>query len=93
MAWTLQRSAGHTAEIILVGRVWPGLNVSAAHAQEHGPLSACPGALSWRVAMSASDQFRRYAEEALAIAEAKTEEEKQTLLGLLCTWAEAAVSV
>jgi hypothetical protein len=42
--------------------------------------------------MSASDQFRQYAEEAmLAIAEAKTEEEKQTLLGLLCTWAEAAV--
>ena len=42
--------------------------------------------------MSASNQFRQYAEEAMvAIAEAKTEEEKQALLGLLCTWAEASV--
>jgi hypothetical protein len=42
--------------------------------------------------MSNSAQFRQYAEEAmLGIAEAKTDEEKQILLELLCTWAEAAV--
>jgi hypothetical protein len=43
--------------------------------------------------MSESDQFRQYAEEAMLwIAQAKTEEEKQLLLQLLCTWAEAAVA-
>jgi hypothetical protein len=36
--------------------------------------------------MSASDQFRQYAEEALLwIAQAKTEEEKQLLVELMCT--------
>jgi hypothetical protein len=45
------------------------------------------------MAMSASDQFRQYAEEAmLGIAEAKTKEEKQVLLDLLGTWAKAAVA-
>jgi len=43
--------------------------------------------------MSESDQFRQYAEEAMLwIAQAKTEEKKQLLLQLLCTWAEAAVA-
>ena len=37
--------------------------------------------------MSESDQFRQYAEEALLwAAQAKTEEEKQLLIELLCTW-------
>ena len=39
------------------------------------------GALSRRVAMSESDQFRRYAEEAMLwIAQAKTAAEKQVLV-------------
>ncbi len=43
--------------------------------------------------MSESDQFRQYAEEAMLwIAQAKTEEEKQLLLELLCTWTAAAVA-
>ena len=41
--------------------------------------------------MSESDQFRQYAEEAMVwVAQAKTEEEKQLLLELLCTWTAAA---
>jgi len=49
--------------------------------------------LSRRVAMSESDQFRQYAEEALLwIAQAKTEEEKQTMFELMCTWTAAAVA-
>ena len=36
--------------------------------------------------MSASNQFRQYAEEAMRwMAEAKSKEEKQVLLDLLCT--------
>jgi len=43
------------------------------------------GALSRRVAMSESDQFRQYAEEAMRwVAQSKTEEEKQLLIELLC---------
>ena len=39
-----------------------------------------------------SSQFRQYAEEALLwVAQSKTEEEKQLLLGLVRTWIEAAV--
>ena len=42
--------------------------------------------------MSESDQFRQYAEEALLwVAQSKTEEEKQLLLGLVLTWTQAAV--
>ena len=42
--------------------------------------------------MSESDQFRQYAEEAMVwVAQAKTEEEKQLLLELLCTWTAAVV--
>jgi hypothetical protein len=42
--------------------------------------------------MSESDQFRQYAEEALLwAAQSKTEEEKQLLLELVCTWTQAAV--
>jgi hypothetical protein len=45
------------------------------------------------VAMSESDQFRQYAEEAMVwVAQAKTEEEKQLLLELLCTWTAAAAA-
>ena len=51
------------------------------------------GALSRRVAMSESDQFRQYAEEAMRwVAQSKTEEEKQLLIELLCTWTAAAVA-
>jgi hypothetical protein len=55
--------------------------------------SAAKGALSRRVvAMSESDQFRQYAEEALLwAAQSKTKEEKQLLLELVCTWTQAAV--
>ena len=43
--------------------------------------------------MSESDQFRQYAEEAMVwVAQAKTEEEKQLLLELLCTWTAAAAA-
>jgi hypothetical protein len=43
--------------------------------------------------MSESDQFRQYAEEAMrCVAQSKTEEEKQLLIELLCTWTAAAVS-
>jgi hypothetical protein len=43
--------------------------------------------------MSESDQFRQYAEEALLwVAQAKTEEEKQILVELMCTWTQAAVA-
>jgi hypothetical protein len=42
--------------------------------------------------MSESDLFRQYAEEALRwVAQSKTEEEKQLLLELVCTWTQAAV--
>ena len=42
--------------------------------------------------MSESSQFRQYAEEALLwVAQSKTEEEKQLLLGLVRTWIEAAI--
>ena len=51
------------------------------------------GALSRRVAMSGSDQFRQYAEEAMRwVAQSKTEQEKQLLIELLCTWTAAAVA-
>jgi hypothetical protein len=41
--------------------------------------------------MSEAQQFRQYAEEALLwVAQSKTEEEKQTLMELACTWAQAA---
>ena len=37
--------------------------------------------------MSESDLFRQYAEEAVRwVAQSKTEEEKQLLLELVCTW-------
>jgi hypothetical protein len=40
-----------------------------------------------------SDQFRQYAEEAMLwVAQSKTEEEKQILVELLCTWTAAAVA-
>jgi hypothetical protein len=43
--------------------------------------------------MSESDQFRQYAEEAMRwVAQSKTEEEKQLLIELLCTWTAAAVA-
>jgi hypothetical protein len=43
--------------------------------------------------MSESDQFRQYAEEALRwVAQSTTEEEKQLLLELVCTWTQAAVA-
>jgi hypothetical protein len=43
--------------------------------------------------MPESDQFRQYAEEALLwVAQAKTEEEKQILVELMCTWTHAAVA-
>jgi hypothetical protein len=42
--------------------------------------------------MSESDQFRQYAEEALLwAAQSKTEEQKQLLPELVCTWTQAAV--
>ena len=51
------------------------------------------GVIVRRVAMSESDQFRQYAEEALLwVAQAKTEEEKQILVELMCTWTQAAVA-
>ena len=52
------------------------------------------GALSRRVvAMSESDQFLKYAEEALLwVSQSKTEREKQLLLELACTWTRAAVA-
>jgi hypothetical protein len=41
--------------------------------------------------MSESDQFRRYAEEAMRwAAESKTEIEENTLIELACMWAHAA---
>ena len=41
--------------------------------------------------MSESDQFRRYAEEAMRwAAESKTEIEENTLIELACMWAQAA---
>lgn len=47
--------------------------------------------MSRRVAMSESDQFRRYAEEAMRwAAESKTEIEENTLIELACMWAQAA---
>ena len=43
--------------------------------------------------MSESDQFWQYAEEAMLwVAQSKTEEEKQILVELLCTWTAAAVA-
>jgi hypothetical protein len=43
--------------------------------------------------MSDSDQFRQYAEEAMLwVSQSKTEEEKQILVELLCTWTAAAVA-
>jgi hypothetical protein len=51
------------------------------------------GGVVTAVAMSESDQFRQYAEKAqLWIAQAKTEQEKQILIELMCTWTEAAVA-
>jgi hypothetical protein len=43
--------------------------------------------------MSESDQFRQYAEEAMLwVSQSKTEEEKQILVELLCTWTAAVVA-
>jgi hypothetical protein len=43
------------------------------------------------VAMSESDQFRQYADEALRwVAQSKTEEEKRLLFELALTWTQAA---
>jgi len=43
--------------------------------------------------MSESDQFREYAQEAMLwVARSKSEEEKQLLIELLCTWTAAAVA-
>jgi hypothetical protein len=43
--------------------------------------------------MSESDQFLEYAEEALLwISQSKTEQEKQLLLELACTWTRDAVA-
>jgi hypothetical protein len=43
------------------------------------------------MAMSESDQFRQYAEEAMRwAAESKTETEEHTLIELACMWAQAA---
>jgi hypothetical protein len=45
------------------------------------------------VAVSESDQFLKYAEEALLwVSQSKTEREKQLLLELACTWTRAAVA-
>ncbi len=42
--------------------------------------------------MSESDQFLKYAEEALLwVSQSKTEKEEQLLLELACTWTRAAV--
>jgi hypothetical protein len=60
-------------------------------AHEHRLISF-GGVVVRRVAMSESDQFRQYAEEALLwAAQSKTKEEKQLLLELVCTWTQAAV--
>jgi hypothetical protein len=51
------------------------------------------GVVVRRVAMSESDQFRQYAEEAMLwVSRSKNEEEKQILVELLCTWTAAAVA-
>jgi hypothetical protein len=43
------------------------------------------------MAMSESDQFRQYAEEAMRwAAESKTETKEHTLIELACMWAQAA---
>lgn len=43
--------------------------------------------------MSESDQFLKFAEEALLwVSQSKTEREKQLLLELACTWTRAAVA-
>jgi hypothetical protein len=43
--------------------------------------------------MSEFDQFRQYAEEAMLwVAQSKTEEEKQVLVELMCTWTAAAAA-
>ena len=61
-------------------------SIGAAFGSRGGPLSR-------RVAMSESDQFRQYAEEAMRwVTQSKTEEEKQLLIELLCTWTAAAVA-
>ncbi len=50
------------------------------------------GGIVRRVAMSKTDQFREYAEEALRGAyESKTEGSRQALIELARTWTEAAV--
>ena len=57
--------------------------------QAFGRWGRCHG--GWQ--MSESDQFRQYAEEAMRwVAQSKTEEEKQLLIELLCTWTAAAVA-
>ena len=57
------------------------------------PLATDAGsATKGGVAMSESDQFRQYAEEAMLwVSRSKNEEEKQILVELLCTWTAAAV--
>jgi hypothetical protein len=42
---------------------------------------------------SKAEEFRQYAEEAMLwVAQSKTEEEKQILVELMCTWTAAAVA-
>jgi hypothetical protein len=58
-----------------------------------GAGSRAKGGVVTEVAMSESDQFRRYAEEAILwVVQSKTEEEKQILVELLCTWTAAVAS-
>jgi hypothetical protein len=50
------------------------------------------GGVVRRVAMSKAEGFRQYAEEAVRWArKSKTEQEKQALMDLACTWTQAAV--
>jgi hypothetical protein len=64
----------------------------AQTAAGNGRRLGSSGGVVRRVAMSKAEGFRQYAEEAVRWArKSKTEQEKQALMDLACTWTQAAV--
>ncbi len=79
---------------VVAGFHFRNISIRCEQACSDSPLATGAGsATKGGVAMSESDQFRQYAEEAMLwVSRSKNEEEKQILVELLCTWTAAAVA-
>ena len=80
--------------LAVAGFHFRNISVRCEQSCSNSPLATGAGsATKGGVAMSESDQFRQYAEEAMLwVSRSKNEEEKQILVELLCTWTAAAVA-